>query len=132
MKAFQKIISFVLLISVTLYSVGITTNRMVCLKSGKVKTSLSLIKDCCNTNDTSGKQLKKNCCDYSSSSFVVDDYSASEVFMPEFTPSSFDCTSLISFSSIENNSSNSYFFTAKFPPSKYGRGLLSFISVLLI
>lgn len=78
MKLFQKITALFLCLFILAFSLGFTINKMVCLKSGKVKVSLAKIKDCCPTKHKAKTIIKTDCCDFSSFSFQLNEYSPSE------------------------------------------------------
>lgn len=56
-------------------SLSVTVYRMVCLYGCSTEISLSEIEGCCkNEKPCEGVSFEKRCCDFSSSSFVLQDY----------------------------------------------------------
>lgn len=147
MKVIQKITSVFLAVLFLLSSLGFTVGKMVCLKSGKTKVSLSSVEDCC----AKAKKQNANCCDEeqenTSSDFVVKksdccDISNTTLQLNDFNPShkkeltAVEHTLFISESSFYFNTSvtenKSILSFADLPPPLHGRTLLNFISVLTI
>lgn len=78
MKLFQKITALFLCLFILAFSLGFTINKMVCLKSGKVKIALTPIKQCCSKKSSSKTTLKTHCCDLSSLSFQLNEYNPTQ------------------------------------------------------
>ena len=78
MKLFQKITAVFLCLFILAFSLGLTINKMVCLKSGKVKIALTPIKDCCSKKSSAKTSLKTHCCDFSSLSLKLNEYNPSQ------------------------------------------------------
>lgn len=132
MKAIKTTITLFLAIVFILSSLGFTINKMVCLKSGKVRISLSNLKDCCPEEKSSIPVIKAQCCDINNTSFHLNDFNSSQ---NNTIPVADDCVLAINkFSFTSRNYSNltSELFFADLPPPFYGRQLLSFISILII
>ncbi len=127
----QKITSIFLLIIFLISGLGFTLNKMVCLKNGKTKIWLMHEQDCCDKKSNS-TVIKSQCCDQYSASFNLDDFSASpktdapvvsSILLP------FEQKSIVPLSVYNKNSA--IFYTDTSPP-RYGRQLLSLISILII
>ncbi len=147
MKLFQKIASVFLAVVFLLSSLGFTVGKMVCLKSGKTKISLSSVEDCCakakkqNANCCDEEQetttldfiiKKSDCCDISNTSLQLNDFNPShkkELAAVEHTLFISESSFYFNTSAIENKSITSF---ADLPPPLHGRTLLNFISVLTI
>lgn len=132
MKAIKKTIALFLAMVFILSSLGFTINKMVCLKSGKVKISLSHLKDCCPEKKSSLPVIKAQCCDINNTSFHLNDFNSSQ---KNNIPVADDCVLAInkfSFTNINCNNTTSKLVFADLPPPLYGRQLLSFISILII
>ncbi|MFY9308917.1 MAG: hypothetical protein WAQ28_07700 [Bacteroidia bacterium] len=150
MKVTQKISALFLSVIVLVFSLGITINRMVCLKSGIAQVSLGNIKDCCEKSNN--RQPSENndyccskgskafhlnethCCNLSSTFFHLNDYSPSE---KHTLPGAIDFTlpvcSSTNTSVIEHTEKGKLIFcSADLPPPLHGKQLLSFISVFII
>lgn len=78
MKLLKKITAFFLCLFILAFSLGFTINKMVCLKSGKVKIALTPIKECCSKKSSSKTTLKTHCCDLSSLSFQLNEYNPTQ------------------------------------------------------
>lgn len=132
MKTLQKITALFLATVFILSSLGFTINKMVCLKSGKTKISLTHVKDCCSDKKSATPIVKAQCCDIHNSSFKLTDFSVAQkhdvpcsqelMFFSEFSftvvPSSLQKNAVLTYSDL--------------PPPLSGRSLLQFISILLI
>ncbi|MBN8696202.1 MAG: hypothetical protein J0L87_06705 [Bacteroidetes bacterium] len=132
MKIFRKITALFLATVFVLSSLGFTINKMVCLKSGKTKISLTHVKDCCPEKKSSIPVVKAQCCDIQNSSFKLTDFSVAQkhelpcsqelISFSEYSfaavPSAVQTVSVLSF--------------ADLPPPLSGKSLLHFISILLI
>ncbi len=132
MKIFQKITALFLATVFVLSSLGFTINKMVCLKSGKTKISLTHVKDCCPEKKSTTPVVKAQCCDIQNSSFKLTDFSVAQkhelpcsqelISFSEYSfatvPSAVQTISVLSF--------------ADLPPPLSGKSLLHFISILLI
>lgn len=132
MKLFQKITSLFLAVVFVLSSLGFTINKMVCLKSGKTKVSLTHVKDCCPEKKSTIPVVKSLCCDIQNSSFQLTDFNTSQ---KHGIPSLFELASFVTnFSTTSNlvDSKSTAFLFADLPPPIYGRTLLNFISTLNI
>jgi hypothetical protein len=132
MKLVQKITSLFLAVVFVLSSLGFTINKMVCLKSGKTKVSLTHVKDCCPEKKSTIPVVKSQCCDIQNSSFKLTDFNPSQ---KHDVPASFELVSFLT-SSITvpdyTNNKLAVFLFADLPPPIYGRTLLTFISTLNI
>jgi hypothetical protein len=132
MKLFQKITSLFLAVVFVLSSLGFTINKMVCLKSGKTKVSLTHVKDCCPEKKSTIPVVKAQCCDIQNSSFKLTDFNPSQ---KHNVPVSFELVSFITSSISVPNHVDSKLFVLHFadlPPPIHGRTLLNFISTLNI
>ena len=132
MKTVQKITSVCLVVVLLLSSLGFTINKMVCLKSGKVKISLTHVKNCCPEKRSDTSTIKSNCCDLKNTTFDLDDFSSSQkVNTPiadNFVLAIWQNDFVVAMP-CNNPSVLSY---NDLPPPLYGRQLLSFISILII
>ena len=90
MKLVQKITSLFLAVVFVLSSLGFTINKMVCLKSGKTKVSLTHVKDCCPEKKSTVPVVKAQCCDIQNSSFKLTDFNPSQ---KQNVPASFELVS---------------------------------------
>lgn len=132
MTTVKKITSFFLAILFLVSSLGFTINRMVCLKSGKVKVSLVHEKECCPSKRSELPVIKSKCCDIMNSYFNLGDFHESlkqnidKPLVAEI-PFNFSTFSVIPFTSSQERTVS---FADLPPPS--GRQLLSLISVLII
>ena len=132
MKLFQKITSLFLAVVFVLSSLGFTINKMVCLRSGKTKVSLTHLKDCCPEKKSTIPVVKAQCCDIQNSSFKLTDFNTSQ---KHEVPVSLELVSFLTSSiSVPNyvDSKLSVFLFADLPPPIHGRTLLNFISTLNI
>ncbi len=147
MNLFKKITSLFLAVVFLLSGFGFTIGKMVCLKSGKTKVSLSIAEDCCKKikkqnvaccDDEAQIQeeitiIKKGeCCDISNTHLQLKDFNPSQKNgVPEA-----NCFSLpfseITLVNTSLNSTHSKLFFADLPPHLHGRSLLNFISILTI
>lgn len=132
MKFIQKITTVFLAIVFLLSSLGFTANKMVCLKSGKIKMSLTPVKDCCHEKKSTSPHIKAQCCDLTNTSFHLNDFNSAQ---KNTIPAAADFILPINKYAITyencNNHPSKLFFT-DLPPPLYGRQLLSFISTLII
>ncbi|MCE9538647.1 MAG: hypothetical protein K8R85_05450 [Bacteroidetes bacterium] len=132
MKVIKKTTTLLLAMVFILSSLGFTINKMVCLKSGKVKISLSNLKDCCPEEKSSLPVIKAQCCDINNTSFHLNDFNSSQ---KNNIPVADDCVLAInkySFATQNYNTPSSKLVFTDLPPPLYGRQLLSFISILII
>jgi len=132
MKLVQKITSLFLAVIFVLSSLGFTINKMVCLKSGKTKVSLTHVKDCCPEKKSTIPVVKAQCCDIQNSSFKLTDFNPSQ---KHEIPVSFELLSFLTNSiTVRHNSTNklAVFLFADLPPPIHGRTLLTFISTFNI
>ncbi|MES2286978.1 MAG: hypothetical protein V4547_14905 [Bacteroidota bacterium] len=132
MKAIKKTTALFLAMVFILSSLGFTINKMICFKSGKVKVSLSHLKDCCAEEKSALPIVKAQCCDINSTSFHLNDFNSSQ---KNNVPVADDCVLAInkySFPCGNYNTPSSKLLFADLPPPLYGRQLLSFISILII
>ena len=132
MKAIKKTTALFLAMVFILSSLGFTINKMICLKSDKVKISLSELKDCCPQKKSSLPVIKAKCCDINNTSFHLNDFNSSQ---KNDVPVAESCVLAIDQSSFVNSNSinpTSKLIFADLPPPIYGRQLLSFISILII
>lgn len=132
MKAIKKITSVFLLVAFLLSSLGFTINKMVCLKSGKTKISLTHVKNCCPEKRSSVPTIKSNCCDLTNSSFSLDDFNSVQKNNVSAAVSGalpIWQNRFISDLHLDNTSSIA---AIDLPPPLHGRKLLSFISILII
>ncbi len=132
MKAIKKTTALFLAVVFILSSLGFTINKMICFKSGKVKVSLSQLKDCCPEEKSSLPVIKAPCCNINSTSFHLNDFNSSQ---KNNIPVADDCVLAINKYACTNGNYNrpsSKFIFADLPPPLYGRQLLSFISILII
>lgn len=133
MNIIKTISAFLLATLVLLYSTGFTLNKMLCLKSGKSKTSFTWVDDCCSKEGAADEVpvLKTMCCDNTSAFFHLNEYNPSQqneipAVANCLLPYSYDLISVVAI-----NSHTPHIFPDA--PSPYqGKQLLSFISVLLI
>lgn len=133
MKTIQKIAALFLSVIFLLFSFGFTINKMVCLKSGKMKVSLSNIKDCCSMESkTAIPVVKAHCCDINSTAFHLNDYNPSQQYsMPVVVHYTLPLNQKeISFGYYWDKTLK--LIAANLPPPIYGKQLLSFISVFVI
>jgi hypothetical protein len=132
MKLVQKITSLFLAVIFVLSSLGFTINKMVCLKSGKSKVSLTHLKDCCPDKKSTIPVVKAQCCDIQNSSFKLTDFNPSQ---KHELPVSFELVSFLTNSitvADYTNNKLAVFLYADLPPPIFGRTLLNFISTLNI
>jgi hypothetical protein len=131
MKLLQKIISFFLAITFLVSSLGFTANKMICLKTGKVKISLVHVKNCCPEKKSSVPVLKAQCCDLVNTSFYLGNFQNSQKLSIGHSFISAVYNSFFSrklFLTVQPTT----FFSADLPPPHSGRTILSFNSILII
>jgi hypothetical protein len=133
MKTVQKITSVFLALTFLVSSLGFTVNKMVCLKSGKTKLSLTRMKDCCPEKETALPVVKSDCCDITNTFFDLGDLRVSQKtdIVQPFAIQSFLSASGYQFKTYSFSDSEITLF-ADLPPPRSGRSLLAFISVLII
>jgi hypothetical protein len=133
MKAAQKITSVFLALLFLISSLGFTVNKMVCLKSGWVKFSLVHVKDCCPEKRSALPVVKSDCCDITNTFFQLGDLRVNHKAQ-KVTSLSLDYffTSRTAVCNVHSFSKPPALSFADLPPPRYGRSLLSYISVLLI
>jgi hypothetical protein len=132
MKLFQKITAFFLCLFILAFSLGFTINKMVCLKSGKVKIALTPIKECCSKKSSSKTTLKTHCCDLSSLSFQLNEYSPTQQqsvvlaidYILPFNTNTYSCSNFII-----NKEPLLY---SDLPPPIVGKKRLAFLSTFII
>ncbi len=132
MNTIKKTTALFLAMVFILSSLGFTINKMICLKSGKTKISLTQLKDCCPKKKSPESVIKTQCCHITNTSFHLTDFNSSH---KNTIPVADDCVLAINkYSFPKKNYSNpsSKLFFADLPPPYYGRQLLSFISILTI
>jgi len=132
MKAIKKTTALFLAMVFILSSLGFTINKMVCLKSGKVKISLSPLKECCPGKKNSGPIVKTKCCDINNTSFHLNDFNSSQKSNISVADDYVLAINKFSFTNKNYNNTTSKLVFADLPPPLYGRQLLSFISILTI
>lgn len=132
MKFFQKITALFLCLFMLAFSLGFTINKMVCLKSGKVKIALTPIKECCSKKSSSKTILKTHCCDLSSLSFQLNEYNPTQ---QQSIALAIDCVLPFNI----NTYSYSYLIVNKqpllysdLPPPIVGKKRLAFLSTFII
>ena len=133
MKTIQKIVALFLSVLILLFSFGFTINKMVCLKSGSIRASLSDIQDCCsNEKETTLPVVKAHCCDLSSTAFHLNDYNPSE---QHSVHAALNCSLILNQKATAPyciKTSNLVLFYTDLPPPLHGKQLLQFISVFII
>ena len=132
MRTFHKITSVFLIAVLLVSSLGFTVNKMVCLKSGKTKISITHVKECCASKKNAQPILKSSCCDLKNTSFDLDDFSISQKHNAPAAatiPLIFGQNNNVRI--IRSNNRSELFF-ADLPPPKSGRQILSCISILII
>jgi hypothetical protein len=133
MKTVQKITSLLLAIVFLLSSLGLSANKMVCLKSGKVKMSLVAQKECCAIKTTTAAVIKLKCCNLSNTYFNLSDLQDASKLSFHESFSVYSTATLFFFNSTITTISKPLAISfADLPPPRYGRTLLSFISILNI
>lgn len=132
MNTIQKITSVFLVIVLLLSGLGFTINKMVCLKSGKVKISLIHVKNCCSGKTSDKPTIKSNCCDLKNTTFNLDDFSSSQKTTIPFADNFVFAFWQNNLFQISKSERASILFVADLPPPLHGRQLLSFISTLII
>jgi hypothetical protein len=134
MKTVKNISSLILALTFLVSSLGFTANRMVCLKSGKVKLSLTKMKDCCPEGDSDIPVVKSNCCDITNTSFDLGDFQNSQKQEVNASVSLLFFAEASRYNFTGNYSSQQKLIISysDLPPPMYGRLLLNFISTLLI
>jgi hypothetical protein len=133
MKTLQKITSVLLAVIFLVSSLGFTANKMVCLKSGKTKLSLTHVKSCCPEKKSTLPVVSSQCCDITNTSFNLADLhntsksqvSESFAFLPFFIIPGY------TFNDPSTSNETPFSFADLLPPLA-GRDLLSFISILII
>lgn len=133
MKAHNKITSILLAVVFLISSLGFTVNKMVCIKSGKTKFSLTALTDCCKGKKTEGAVIKKKCCLITNSTFNLGNYQNSKKINVENTiVLENSSTRTDKTNCIESTANSKVTAYADLPPPLHGRDLLSFISTLII
>lgn len=132
MNAIKKTTALFLAMVFILSSLGFTINKMVCLKSGKVKISLSHLKECCPGEKNSGTIIKTKCCDINNTSFHLTDFDASQKSKINVADGCVLAINKFSFTNKNYSTTTSKLEFADLPPPISGRELLSFISILKI
>ena len=134
MKVIYKISSIFLVIALLLSSLGFTVNKLICLKSGKTKISLTHVKNCCTTKKSAIPILKSNCCDLHNTIFNLDNFNPSQKVNTPFAVTAVLPVWQDNFIVIKSSDNDPQLFFADLPPpaSLHGRQLLSFISILII
>ena len=132
MKTLQKLTSVLLIMAVLLFSIGLTMNKMVCLKSGKIKISLHQVKNCCKEKTSDQTTIKSNCCDISSAFFGLDNYSVSEINAIHLSDIGNVLLGHNHFGIADTRNQKAPLYYGDPPPPFHGRKLLSFISILKI
>jgi hypothetical protein len=133
MKTAQKITSIFLALTFLVSSLGLTANKMVCLKSGKTKLSAFSIKDCCPEKESSLPVIKSHCCDITNTFFDLGDIQKTqkvEIGQSFTVQSLFNNPLFVYNTSLASDKLTTSF--ADLPPPRSGRTLLSFISILII
>lgn len=133
MKTIQKTTSIFLAALFLVASLGFTANRMMCMKSGRIKFSLVHAKECCPETKSAIPIVKEKCCDVLNSDFHLPDFQSAQkstieqplTFVVLFTHPGFSYT-------VISSSKPLAISFADLPPPVYGRTLLHFISSLLI
>jgi hypothetical protein len=135
MKLFRKITSVLLAVVFLLSSMSFTISSMVCLKSGKGKVSLSVLKDCCGKKElpsTGTYFTKGSCCKISNLFIKLHDFNPSVKISVGQPLVAHDFLNLFSLTPCILASSEATFHCADLPPPCHGRTLLSFISIYRI
>ena len=131
MKLFQKITALFLCLFMLAFSLGFTINKMVCLKSGKVKIALTPIKECCSKKNSSKTIIKTHCCDLSSFSFELNKYNPTQqqsvVFPTDFTLPFYTNVHVTNFIVDEYP-----FLSSNLPPPIIGKKRLTLLSTFII
>ena len=131
MKLIQKISSVFLALTFLLSSLGVTINKMSCLKSGKTHISFIPFKDCCPEKNSSKTIIKSPCCDINNTSFKLNDFDpAQKSNIPVVDKAIF--LKQVSVKQTILNTTASKLSFADLTPPLHGRQLLSFISILII
>ncbi|MES2591385.1 MAG: hypothetical protein V4608_05840 [Bacteroidota bacterium] len=132
MKSIQKIAALTLMVLFLVSSLGLTINKMVCLKNGKVKVSLTHAKDCCPEKSSSAYSIEAPCCVVNNTSFHLTDFNPSpENKIPVISDCALPYYHAKSEAFIYTKETTNLFF-ADLPPPPHGKQLLSFISILII
>lgn len=132
MKPLQKITSVFLIAAVLLFSIGLSTNKMVCLKSGKTKVSINHVEDCCKENKSATTTIKSNCCDITNAFLGLDDFSVTEINTIQSPDVSNALVVQNYFDVTDYKNTISPLFSGGSSPPLYGRTLLTFISTFII
>lgn len=133
MKTIQKITSIFLAALFLVSSLGFTANRMMCMKSGRIKFSLVHEKECCPETKSGIPVVKEKCCEVLNSDFHLPDFQNTQKstigqpldFVFLFIHSGF------SYRAVASSQPLAISF-ADLPPPVSGRTLLTFISTFLI
>ncbi len=115
-----------------LSGLGFTINKMVCLKSGKTKISLTHVKSCCGKKGSEQSTIKSNCCDLTNTSFDLRDFNSSQKVNVPFADNFVFTTWQNDLVPKTNIYKTSNLIAADLPPPLHGRQLLCFISTLII
>lgn len=132
MKSLQKTAALSLLILFLVSSLGVTINKMVCLKSGNVKVSLTQVNDCCSEKNTSAYTIEAQCCVVHNTSFHLNDFNPSQY---NKIPVISDCVLHYYHRKSEAvvcTKETTKLFFVDLPPPPHGKQLLALISTLII
>ena len=133
MKTVQKITSVFLAALFIVSSLGFTANRMMCMKSGRIKFSLVHEKECCPETKSAIPVVKEKCCDVLNNDFHLPDFQSTQKSTIEQPLAFVFLFARPGFSYKVSSSSKPLAISfADLPPPVYGRTLLHFISTLLI
>jgi hypothetical protein len=133
MKLIQKITSIFLAALFLVSSFGFTANKMVCLKSGRVKFSLVHEKECGAETQPGITVIKGKCCDVFNSDFHLPDFQNTQKSTVEQPQAFVFLFAHPVFSYTVSASSKPLAISfADLPPPVSGRSLLAFISTFRI
>src|SRR6476646_2041455 len=131
MKTVQKLTSVFLAAIFLVSSLGFTANKMVCLKSGKVKHSLVQMKSCCPERNSLRPVIKSDCCDIVNTYFNIGDlhHSHRQFIVPSASLLFYSSDPYLS-RNLNNFQQERLFYSyADLPPPECGRSVLSLISI---